>query len=298
MKKLLPIVAILFLLISTPVFASQGKNKEKSNESRIDVRINAHGRGDDGDNGNHKLKVEIDEDDSEFEVMGEITSVGGSSFVIAGQIVNVDPSKVEKFKQKGILEVGNKAKVEGIIVGDDKFAEEIKLIGTGQGRFKFEIRGLTFLVSPSPTPSGTPSASPDVSPSPNASPSPSPSPSVSSNVKVKIKAIGPIDQVIAFLNQILSFLTGIGGEPTPSPTPSPSPSASPEVSPLPTPEASPSPSPEVSPSPEASPSPDVSPSPTPSVSPSPLVTTTTLSNPFEDLIAVLQALIQKLEDLF
>ena len=85
---------------------------------------------------------------------------------------------------------------------------------------------------------------------------------------------------------------------SPSPTPevSPSPSASPEISP----------SPEVSPSPEASASPEASPSPSvePSPSPTPELTIEgqTLEfeegqNPFENIIAALEELIERLRNL-
>lgn len=257
MKKLLPLIAIFFLLINTPAFAfkkdSDENGSEHSNKSRFEVKINGNvgSKDSNSDNGTSHIKLKLEVDDGEFDVRGQITSVSGNSFVIGGQTIEIDPSKVDKFKQKGILAEGNMAKVEGIIIGGDKFAEKISLIGTGQGRFKFEISGLTFIASPTPSidPSATPSASPDVSPSPT----------VSANAKVKIKAVGPIDQVLSFLGQILGFLTGFGPSPSPSPIPDVSPT--PDVSPSPT--ASPTPTPEVSPTPNASPTPSVSPSPSP-----------------------------------
>lgn len=304
MKKLLPILTLAFILTATPVFASQGKNSHKNdNESRFELKIRGdHQDNDRGHNNknsededeDNKTKIEID--NSEFEVRGEITSVSANSFVIAGQTINIDPLKVSEFEQKGILAVGNSAKVEGIIVDGDKFAEEIKLIGTGQGRFKFEIRGLT--ISASPTPGATPSASPDASPQASVSPSPSSSPSVSSDIRVKIKANGPLDQVVAFLQQILGFLTGLGSSPTPSPSPTPTPSPSVLPSPSASPEASPSP--EVSPTPEVSPSPSVEPSPT--ASPEVTIEGQDLEfeegqNPLENIINILEELIERLRNL-
>lgn len=310
MKKLLPIFAIVFLLISTPVFASNEKN-DKHGDSKIEVKVNSNGnrggndnqRGDDENDDNHGLKLKLEQSDDEFEIRGEISSVSTNSFVIAGQTVNIDPSKVEKFKLKGILEAGNSAKVEGVVVDDVKYAKEIKLIGTGQGRFKFEINGVTFSSSPSPSVSATPSASPDVSPSPDTSPSPSPTPEVSASVK--IKAVGPVDKVISFLQQVLGFLGNIGGS-SPDPSPSPSPSLSPSVeaspSPSPTPDVSPSPAVSPSPTPEVSPSPEVTPSPSVSPSPSPSATSANIHiklgpTPVENIIGVLGALLQALQNL-
>lgn len=300
MKKLLPVLVILFLLFGTPVLAKSEKSHSQSNETQLEVKVQQGSSDDNEHQGPKKENLKLEIGDSEFEVMGEITSVSNTSFEIGGQTINIDPSKVSKFKQKGILEVGNMAKVEGVIADGEKFAEEIKLIGKGQGRFKFEIKGL-FSGSPEPSgsPSASPTSSPDASVEPGASPSvsPSASPAASSDIRVKIKAIGPIDEVITFLEQVLGFLGGlVGTTPEPSPTPSPDaspsalPSASPEASP--TPDVSPSPSPEVSPSPslEASPSPDVSPSPSPAA-------VTVETNVIEDLILKLQEIIAGLQNL-
>jgi len=284
MKKLLPVLAIIFLLVTTPAFANSEKNHNKKDQSLFELRINSHNE----NRGNSQDEINIEVEDSKFEIRGEITAVSTNSFAISGQTINIDPSKVSKFKQKGILEVGNNAKVEGVVIDGSNFAQSIKLIGTGQGRFKFEIRGLTSTDSDDSEDSETPSASP------GASPLVSPSPSVSPNVKVKIKANGPLDQVVTFLQQILGFLTNLGSSPSPSPSPIPTPSPSPSPSPSASLEVSPSPTPSVSPSPSVEPSP----------SPSPAVTIEGQSmefeegqNPLENIINVLEELIERLRNL-
>src|SRR3990167_6972473 len=208
MKKILILLFAAFALFSPAVVLAH-KDKD-DNSSKFQLKIESHDQDDDeDDNGN------LEVGGSGFEIRGEISSISGNSFTILGQTIVVDPSQISEFKQKGILKVGSMAKVEGKIVNGTKYAKEIKVIGTGQGRFKFEIEGVTFPAgsSPSPSPSPIPSPSPtsniDASPSPSPSPSSEPTATPSANVAVKIKASGPVDQVIEFLNQILSFLENI-----------------------------------------------------------------------------------------
>ena len=203
MRKILILALTAFVLFSPAVvFAHKDKHE---GSSKFEV----------------KIESEDDEEDEfnlgiggqSFQIRGEISLISGNSFTILDQTIVVDPSAVSEFKQKGILKVGNTVKVEGKIVNGTKYAEEIMVIGTGQGRFKFEIKGFTLPAqsSPSPSPSPNPSPSPisDISESPSPSPSPSPSATPSANVSVKIKASGPVDQVIEFISQILSFLENL-----------------------------------------------------------------------------------------
>lgn len=205
MKKFLPLFALIFLLLlPTLTFAHENKNGNGNNRSRFELKVE-----NEQDDENH-TRFEIGT--QEFKISGEISSISANTFVILGQTITIDPSQVSQFKQKGILKVGNVAKVEGVIVGSTKFAKEIKVIGTGQGRFKFEIEGLSLPSSnPSPTPSVSPqpSASPEATSSASPPPSPSPEATQSADVSVKIKAQGPIDQVVAFLEQVLSILKNL-----------------------------------------------------------------------------------------
>lgn len=114
-----------------------------------------------------EIEVEDADEGSEFELAGTISSISDDSFVVGGQTITIDISKVEEFEQKGILSVGNSVKVEGIIVDGQKFAEEIKVFGLGGKNLKIEIKN-----------------SPD---------------------EVKVEAKGPLDQVINFLKQIFGF---------------------------------------------------------------------------------------------
>lgn len=206
MKKFLPLFTLIFLLLlPTLTFAHENKNENGNNRSRFELKV----ENEQDDDENH-VRLEIGT--QEFEIRGEITEISSNTFVILGQTITIDPSQVSEFKQKGILKVGNIAKVEGVVVGSTKFADEIKVIGTGQGRFKFEIEGLTLpssSSSPTPSVSPSPSASPEATSSASPSPSPSPEATAAANVSVKIKAQGPIDEVIAFLEQVLSILKNL-----------------------------------------------------------------------------------------
>src|SRR3990167_6794764 len=178
MRKILILFFISIVFFSPAVvFAHKDKGESKSN-----FQVKIESEDDEDENANFELGG------ASFEIRGEISSISGNSFTILDQTIVVDPSQVSEFKQKGILKVGNMAKVEGKIINGTKYAKEIKVIGTGQGQFKFEI---------------------DASPSASPSPSPEPTATPSANVAVKIKASGPVDQVIEFLNQILSFLENL-----------------------------------------------------------------------------------------
>ena len=202
MRKILLLLLVTFALFSPAVvFAHKDKDEDSS---KFQVNIEAE----DDENDDDDVNLEVG--GSSFEIRGEIDSISGNSFTILGQTIVVDPSQISEFKQKGILKVGSMAKVEGKIINGTKYAKEIKVIGTGQGRFKFEIKGIALPAgsSPSPSPSPSPSTTSDIDASPSPSPSPSSEPTAtpSANVAVKIKASGPVDQVIEFLNQIISFL--------------------------------------------------------------------------------------------
>lgn len=202
MKKTTILLPIFALLLLTSAVYAHGDNRGRGrggDEARVRVEF---------EQGFEVPKFEIE--GQTFEITGEVTSISGNSFVVFGQTVMIDPSRVAEFEQKGILAVGNIVKVEGIIEGGTKFAREIKVLGMGAGRFKFEVRGVNTQASPQPSASPSPSASPNSSPSPSASPtpsgSPSPSASPASDVQVEVRARGPIDQVVAFLEQVLDFL--------------------------------------------------------------------------------------------
>lgn len=158
----------------------------------------------DKEDSRNRVRVEIKNEDEEkveiendrFEIIGKIESMSSNSFIVLGQTITIDPSRVSGFEQKGILKVGDSVKVEGIIKNGTKFAQEIKVSGAGGGRFKFEVRNF-------PLPSVAPTTT--VSPTPSVTPTGTPSASVS-NARVEIKAKGSVDQIKSFLEQALNFL--------------------------------------------------------------------------------------------
>src|SRR3990167_4385337 len=179
-KATILIPALVLLLLASAVYAhGDNSGPGRGNEARFELRVD-------------------DDDDQaqKFEIAGIVSSFSGNTIVVLGQTIMIDPSMVFEFEQKGIINVGDFVKVEGIINDGRKFAREIKVLGEGQGRFKFEVQGANIKASPSPSASPTPG----VSPFPSASPT--------ANVQVEVKANGPVDQVVAFLEQILDFLIG------------------------------------------------------------------------------------------
>lgn len=114
-----------------------------------------------------EIKVEDADEGDKFETAGAIASISENTFVVAGETITIDISKVKEFKQKGILAVGNSVKVEGVVVDGQKFAQEIKVFGQSGKNIKIEIKN-----------------APD---------------------QVKVEAKGPLNQVILFLKQIFGF---------------------------------------------------------------------------------------------
>ncbi|OGM58084.1 hypothetical protein A3E46_00520 [Candidatus Woesebacteria bacterium RIFCSPHIGHO2_12_FULL_46_16] len=217
MKKIALALTTLMLLFSVSAVYAHDKDKdrgEERNEVRFELRTENHEDGEDED------------EDNEFKIRGQVESIADGSFVVNGQTIYIDVTQVKKFKQKGILDVGDWVKVKGIVKDDKNYAEDINVIGEGQGQFMLKIKGLfgflpTPSASPSPTPSSSASPTPEASASPtpessasptpsgSASPTPSVSPSPTTTARVSVKAQGPIDLVTSFLQQVLAYLQGL-----------------------------------------------------------------------------------------
>lgn len=199
-KLMIPAIILIILLNTGAIALAHNGNSPQNDKAKFELRVNNEAENEVNVNQNFG-RVEIKEE--EFEIRGEITSVSGNIFMVMGQTINIDPSKVNEFKQKGLIQTGKMVKVEGIIQGGAKFATEINVIGTGQGRFKFEVEGLELTTTPTgiitPTPTGT------ITPTPTGTQSAE----ISSNANVKVKAKGPIEDVLEFLKQITAFLQGL-----------------------------------------------------------------------------------------
>lgn len=225
--KIFILIAVVVLLSSTPVAFASNSNSEHSEGKRSEkseVQFESHENEGHDENENEQFEhskrsensFKLKEDENEFEITGEITAFSGTSVTVLGQDLIIDPSKVTGYSQKGIIEVGKVAKVEGVIIDGTKYVKKIMIIGTGQGRFQFKVNGQLVNLTPSPT--STPSVTPSLSPSPSATPSVSPSPTTeptstpSSNLSdynVKVKANGPLDSITQFFEQILAFFQGL-----------------------------------------------------------------------------------------
>lgn len=223
---LVPALLIMLILAPSALAHSREGQQERieKHKERISFRIqdlrnrilnSFHYEFNDNDGDND----DGDENENEFEIKGQVESMTGSSFVIGGQTILIDLTKVEHFKQKGTINVGDWVKCEGEVIDGVNYAEEIKVIGEGGGRLSLKVNGISVSVSPTPTssasptatPTASPTASPEGTPVESASPSPSVSPSPTSSpvVMVEVKAKGPIDVVTEFLTQVLAYLQGL-----------------------------------------------------------------------------------------
>ena len=205
MNKKLMIPLMIFIIMASSIVSASAHDKENRGGNDGNQRFELKIRNEVKDEREIENEIEnkLEVNGQEFEIRGEISAVSGNTFVVLGQTITVDPSKVSKFKQKGILEVGKRVKAEGVIQNGTKFASEINVIGTGQGRFKFEVRGNNITLNPTAiiTPTG-------VAPSGTITPTPT-TESASFDAKVKVKAQGSIDQVIAFLKQVMTLLENL-----------------------------------------------------------------------------------------
>lgn len=194
MNKKLILPLIIMIMISAPLeaFAHEG-NSGKKDRARLELKIENKVEDENEEGIENEAENKLEVNDQRFEIRGEISSISGNTFVVLGQTITVDSTRVNEFEQKGILQVGKTVAVEGIIENNTKFAREIKVLGIGQGRFRVEINNQATLLTPflSVTPSATVT------------------PSVFSNSRVEIKAKGSADVVAKFLDQILSFLKSL-----------------------------------------------------------------------------------------
>lgn len=178
-KGILTILLLSFLLTIPSVSALAKEGGDSDNDNRGSGKFEVKDEKpefdeddideleDEDDEDEFEIEIEDVDEGGEFEIAGTISSISGNAFAVGGETITIDISKVAKFEQKGILAVGNSVKVEGIIVGGQKFAQEIKVFGMGGKNVKIEIK--------------------------------------TAPAEVKIEAKGPIDQVINFLKQIFGF---------------------------------------------------------------------------------------------
>lgn len=202
-NKTIFLFLLLFVLTPAAALAKEGSDDHSGDDhGRFEVRINQNQIGNRIEVENEveveqQKRVRFEVKDNKFEIRGEITSIGDNSFVIGSQTIRISPATTGKFEQKGNLAVGAFAKVEGVIINNIFFATEIKTeaqgrFGTPPARFKFKVDGVNHHV-PGSTISATPSAFPIAS----------------SSARVEIKARGPVDQVIKFIESILASLKNL-----------------------------------------------------------------------------------------
>ena len=67
-------------------------------------------------------------------IRGTISSIGINSFVIGEHTIYIDPVKTGSFRQLGTIETGAHAEVKARRVEDVLYAEQIVIVGTGQGK--------------------------------------------------------------------------------------------------------------------------------------------------------------------
>lgn len=194
-KQSLVIASLLLLALPTIVLAHDVDKNQDRDRDREELEFSLEASQGEAE--------EDSEDENEFEIKGIIESTAEGSFVVNGKTIYIDVTQVAEIKQKGLLEVGAKVKVEGEIKDGKYYAEEIKIIGEGQGRFKFEVEGVSITLSPTPTQtlSGTPTPTPTGNPTPITQ--------IDEETRVSVKASGPISMVTSFLEQVLAYLKSL-----------------------------------------------------------------------------------------
>ena len=144
MKKIALVLITLMLFVVVPVAYAHDKDKDKERGGvHFELKTENHEESDEDEN-------------NEFKISGQVESISDGSFVVSGQTIYIDFTQVGKFKQKGIIDVGDFVKVKGIVKDEKNYAEDINVIGEGQGRFMLKIKGLFTSLSPSPSPSPSP----------------------------------------------------------------------------------------------------------------------------------------------
>ncbi|MBI2031918.1 MAG: hypothetical protein HYT08_04870 [Candidatus Levybacteria bacterium] len=210
---------IIFLLVSNELtFAKNDENNKNKNEVKIETQIESKSHGpsnksienkqkieieienDEGENeieieNNQKIKVQINK--NRFEIRGIVSDVGTSSFVINGQLINIDPAMVKNIHMRGLLVNGAFVQTEGVVLNGVLFAQNIKVKGNLQ-------------ISPSitQTPSVTPNVTPEITPTdtPTATPSVTPASESQISLNAKIKGIFTLDQLSVIFEGILNSI--------------------------------------------------------------------------------------------
>lgn len=206
MKKLPIIIFVALLLIaktSNLTLADNEKKEEthKINFEKTEIRKDNDDKQTSAPNKYFEREM-TEKNEKEFRIMGQITTVNSSSFVIGSQTVNIDKSKVDEFKQVGDLKVGMYAIVSGDIVDGSFYAERI--VVNNRDKIEEENEQETNL-TPTPSVSVTPNATPSVSPSP--SPSATPSPLLIQGLNSEQKAV--VSQAIFSFENLLKLLKGL-----------------------------------------------------------------------------------------
>jgi len=189
-KLTLVLPSLLLLLVPAVAMADQ----HSPQGPKVDIKINTHSETNEKEDHNLSIhntlvatgspKLRFAETGDLFDIRGTIDSVGTGQFSVGGHLIMIDPSKTGRYNQKGDLEVGAFARVNGKIIDGEHFATEVKIEAQGKlGHPPTRISIHFPTASGSATHSATPSAS--------------------------IRIRGPIDQVIQVLANILSFLKNL-----------------------------------------------------------------------------------------
>lgn len=73
-------------------------------------------------------------------VRGTISSIGTGAFAIGEHTIYIDPAKTGSFRQMGTIETGARAEVKARRVDNLLYAEQIVIVGTGQGRTQIVVK--------------------------------------------------------------------------------------------------------------------------------------------------------------
>lgn len=184
MKKYFLLLFLAFLLSGASIVGAQesengedkGRVEERRDENKERVELRKEEKNeikveDKAEVKNIELKERVDIKNDRFEITGKITSISDNSFTVMDQTVMIDPTQVKEFRQKGLLTVGTTVMAKGVIIDNQKFAEEIKVFDSSKGEVSIKVKNVP--------------------------------------EKVNIKVRGPLDQINNFIQQISSFLSNL-----------------------------------------------------------------------------------------
>ena len=179
-----------------------GNGNEKKSEIKIKIKIENEEGTEENEirlENNQKIKIQINK--NRFEIRGIASDVSSSSFVINGQLINIDPAIVKNIHIRGSLINGAFVQTEGVAQNGMLFAQNIKVKSNPQITPSVtEIPSITPSITPTTSPTATPSVMPTITPE-----------TQQFSLNAKIKGTFTLGQLAAIFEEIINTIkTALG----------------------------------------------------------------------------------------